>query len=50
MRARVCVCVCVCVCVHYAAVRDLLLSLFEPWQQLLFYVATYNSEQTQISI
>lgn len=34
----------------FAAVWDLLLSLFEPWQQLLFYVATHSSEQTQISI
>lgn len=43
-------CVRVCVCVLFAAVRDLLLSLFEPWQQLLFYVTAHNSEQTQISI
>ncbi len=49
-------CVCVCkrerasVSMLFAAVRDLLLLLFEPWQQLLFYVATHNSEQTRISI
>lgn len=44
------VCVCVCICVLSAAVWDLLLLLFEPWQQLLFYVATHKSEQTRISI
>lgn len=35
---------------HVAAMRDLLFSLFEPWQQLLFYVATHTREQTRISI
>lgn len=41
---------CVCMCVLSAAVWDLLLLLFEPWQQLLFYVTTHKSEQTRISI
>lgn len=40
----------VCVCVLFAAMRDLLFSLFEPWQQLLFYAATHTREQTRISI
>lgn len=37
-------------CVLSAAVWDLLLLLFEPWQQLLFYATTHKSEQTRISI
>ena len=49
-RNRVCVCVRVFCCGHtHCAVEDLL-SVSEPWQQLLFYVTRHRTEHTQISI